>query len=137
MANMINHLTIGGNTGVFSLPYGVCGTAAGTAAKTVTVDKFSLEAGAVVVVKFTYANSVANPTLNVNSTGAKAIYWKGTALDSSQYWEAGALLSFVYNGTQWDMLGIAKSDFSGDYGDLTNAPNIRIVTDEEILSLFA
>lgn len=110
MANLINSLTIGGTTGVIGLPYGVCSVAAGTAAKTVTVDNFSLEAGAVVVVKFTYANSAANPTLNVNSTGAKAIYWKGAALASSQYWEAGALLSFVYNGTQWDLMGIAKDN---------------------------
>lgn len=111
MAQLINSLSIDSKVGVFSLPFGKCSTPAATTAKIVsTGGDFSLEAGAVVVVKFTYANSAANPTLNVNSTGAKAIYWKGAALASSQYWEAGALLSFVYNGTQWDLMGIAKDN---------------------------
>ena len=50
MANMINSLNFGDNIYPFTLPYGVCSTAASTAEKTVTVDNFSLETGAIVYV---------------------------------------------------------------------------------------
>ncbi len=53
--------------------YGVCTTSAGTAAKVVTLDDFKLEEGAIIAVKFSNVNTAANPTLNVNGTGAKAI----------------------------------------------------------------
>lgn len=92
--------------------YATCGTAAGTAAKTasITSGTFSLITGARVTVKFTYANTVASPTLNVGGTGAKAIYWHGASLVSGQYWQAGAVLDFVYNGTQWELVGVAKDN---------------------------
>lgn len=104
-----------GLTNVNSLPftinahnriyYGVCSTAAGTAAKTVTVDDFTLTTGAMVLVKFTYNNTVASPTLNVNSTGAKPIYRYGTTAvstgDSASGWRAGAIQLLVYDGTGW------------------------------------
>lgn len=92
--------------------YATCSTAAATAAKvaSITAGTFSLITGARVTVKFTYANTATSPTLNVGSTGAKAIYWHGAALASSQYWQAGAVLDFVYNGTQWELVGIAKDN---------------------------
>lgn len=85
--------------------YGTCVTAAATAAKAVTLGGFTLYAGAMVSVKFTYANTADSPTLNVNSTGAKAIYVYGAApTASSPYnWVAGATVQFVYNGSQWVM----------------------------------
>lgn len=105
MANAINSLNFGDNTYTFTLPYGVCSTAAATAAKAVTVDNFSLETGAVVIVKFSEANSASSPTLNVNGTGAKSIYRYGTTAAStsaaSTGWRAGAVQMFVYDGTGW------------------------------------
>lgn len=88
--------------------YATCSTAAATAAKTasITTGTFSLITGARVTVKFTDSNSAASPTLNIGSTGAKEIYWHGAALTSSQYWQAGAVLDFVYDGTNWEVLGI-------------------------------
>lgn len=87
------------------LYYGVCGTAAATAAKTVTVDGFELVTGAMVIVKFTYANSVESPTLNVNGTGAKPIRRYGTTAASTgtttSGWIAGAVQLFVYDGSGW------------------------------------
>lgn len=105
MSEAINSLNYGDNTYTFTLPYGVCSTAADTAAKTVTVDNFSLEAGAVVIVKFTNANSIASPTLNVNGTGAKSIMRYGTTTTSTGTtttgWVAGAVQMFTYDGTNW------------------------------------
>lgn len=86
--------------------YAVCDTAAATAAKAVTVDDtFELVEGAQVTVKFTNANSVASPTLNVNGTGAKPIYRYGTTVVSTGTtttgWVAGAVQTFIYDGTGW------------------------------------
>lgn len=126
MANKtINSLAFGSDTHIFSTPYGTCSTAAGTAAKTVTISNFALESGAKITVKFTNNNSVASPTLNVNSTGAKAIYWRGAALPAKQYWTAGAVLDFVYNGTQWDVVGVADiSTLEGLVGTTSVATQI-------------
>lgn len=103
---IIDRITIGSNTGVFTLPYGTCSTAASTAAKTVSITGFpsTLETGAMVAVKFTYANTAASPTLNVSSTGAKSIYQYGiTAIGSAANtsWKAGAVVIFVYDGNGW------------------------------------
>ena len=81
--------------------YGTCTTAASTQTKVVTCSDFVLRAGAVVNVKFTYKNTASNPKLNVNGTGAKAIYLNNTALTSDYYWNAQDVITFVYSGSYW------------------------------------
>ena len=89
--------------------YATSTTAAGTAAKTATIDPATTEwtpyKGATIAVKFQNANTAASPTLNVNGKGAVTILsYKGEALSEAEYkWEAGALKAFVYNGTNWLM----------------------------------
>lgn len=88
------------------LLYGVCSTAAGTAAKTVTIDGITaLEAGLIVAIKFSNANTVASPTLNVNSLGAKSIYQYGTTkaagTAATTGWQAGHVVILIYDGTGW------------------------------------
>lgn len=111
MANNIVEFNIDG-TSYTQRPYGTCSTAAGTAAKVVTCSGFNLVTGATVMVKFTNANTVANPTLNVNSKGAKAIYYRGAALTASSLanWGAGDVVEFRYNGTQWDLLNVGNTN---------------------------
>lgn len=101
-----------------SLLYGVCETAKATAAKTVTVTgNFTLETGVTIAVKFTNTNTASSPTLNVNGTGAKAIKRYGTtAAGTAAYssWQAGQVVIFVYDGTQW------QRTFNETYnGDIT------------------
>ena len=117
---MINSAYYGGNGYPFSLPYGACSTAASTAAKTVAVDCFSLETGATVIVKFTNANSAANPTLNVNSTGAKSIKRYGTTSINSGTgydggWHPGATIMFVYDGTNWVQISDQNQQYWGTF----------------------
>lgn len=85
--------------------YGVCTTAADTAAKTVEIDGFELNIGAMVIVKFDNANSASNPTLNVSGTGAKPMYRYGTTAISTGTtttgWYADSVQMFVYDGTGW------------------------------------
>ena len=110
MAKNIVNLSLDGSN-YTTRPYGTCDTAAGTAAKAVTCADFSLATGATILVKFTNANSVSSPTLNVNSTGAKSIYYRGAALASSlYYWGAGDIVEFYYNGTQWDLLDVSNTN---------------------------
>lgn len=95
--------------------YGSCATAAATAAKVVTLDGFKLETGASISVKFNNANTAANPTLNVNNTGAKSIMKYGTTAVDTNMWQAGAVVGFSYDGTNWVMENgtTATTDYYG------------------------
>ena len=84
--------------------YGTCSTAAATAAKTVALTGFKLVTGARITVKFTVTNTAANPTLNVNSTGAKAIQYRGSAI-SAGYLAANRTYEFIYDGTAYQLVG--------------------------------
>lgn len=110
MANIIDSLKLGSNTGVFTLPCGSCSTAADTAAKTVAVqgNNFSLETNAIVVVTFTITNTASNPTLDVSSSGAKSIYYNGTNIDS-KILIANKSYIFIYDGTNWNLVGDVSS----------------------------
>lgn len=85
--------------------YGTCDTSANTTTKVVACDGFVLETGAVVGVRFTYANSASSsPLLNVNSTGAKYIKKYGTTAISTYFWSPGSMVMFIYDGSYWVML---------------------------------
>lgn len=101
-ARNINGLSFDGTAN--RVNYGTCSTAAATAAKVVSCSGFSLITGSEITVKFTVTNIASNPTLNVNSTGAKAIYYNGSAI-SAGYLKANKTYSFRYNGTQYDLVG--------------------------------
>lgn len=83
--------------------YGTCATEANTAAKVATATDFKLVSGTSVSIRFTYTNTAASPTLNVNSLGAKAIYTNGTRF---AYWAAGATVTFVYDGTNFQVASV-------------------------------
>lgn len=75
--------------------YGTCTTAAATAAKAVTCSGFVLETGAEIEILFTYGNTAASPTLNINSTSAKSIIGA---------WSDGQLMRVRYDGTNFVLL---------------------------------
>lgn len=104
-----------GDKGDQGLFYGTCATAAATAAKAVTLTGFTLVTGAVVAVKFTYANTASNPTLNVNSTGAKAIAKYGDTAADANMWNAGAVVEFVYDGSRWVMVNGRSKPLKGSF----------------------
>lgn len=87
--------------------FGNCSTAADTATKAVTCDNFPFVEGATIKVYFATASNVAVPTLNVNNTGAKAIYVKGQALNATTnplMWAARTYITFIYDGTRFNVL---------------------------------
>lgn len=120
--------------------YGTCTTAAATAAKVVTVSadqKFELKVGALVMVKFSASNSASNVTINVNSTGAKSIYYSnavytGTSTTVCGY--ANTHFIYMYDGTNWVWVGhgsdsnttySAMSVAEGKTATATNARTMR------------
>lgn len=118
----IAKITAGGSTHlVASTCYGTCSTAAATAAKVATIQDsqaFTLLTGVTIHIKFTYANGVANPTLNVNGTGAKSIMRYGTTAPGTaakSSWNAGAVVSFTYDGTYWQINDWVNTDSNTTY----------------------
>jgi hypothetical protein len=87
-----------------AMQYGTCSTTASTQAKVVACPNFKLVTGARIAVKFTVTNTASSPTLNVNNTGAKAIYYRGSAI-SAGYLATNRTYEFVYNGTQYELIG--------------------------------
>lgn len=110
IVNSYEDLPVPGSYGVIYLVpktlTGTCDTAAATAAKTATVSgTISLEVGTAVTITFTNTNTANNPTLNINSTGAKSITVNGVPITTGS--DVGLLsgtVSFVYNGTTWALV---------------------------------
>lgn len=90
-----------------------CGTIGNEPAKTASVKAGAfgvnmLQTGARVTVRFEYGNTVPDPTLNINGSGAKPIYYRGQPLPETQYWMAGTVLDFICYADRWEMIGMAR-----------------------------
>ena len=83
--------------------YGISETPAATAAKTATLAKYSLTKNGIVAVKFTNAVGTG-ATLNINSRGAKPIFYRGAAIVAGVI-GAGDVATFIYDGTNYIYLG--------------------------------
>ena len=115
--------------------YGTCDTAAATAAKTVTISGVTeLTEGLAIYVRFTNANGVANPTLQVNSLTAKAIKRYGTTAPSTSAassWNAGQVCCLVYDGDYWmlcDWNNTTYSTLTQAQADAGTATSARLIT---------
>lgn len=141
---LTSHQTIkqDGVSGATANRFGVCSTGAATAAKTVSITSgtFNLESGAQVSVKFSNTNSANNPTLNVNSTGAKNIFVNGSQITAgSEKSLLKGTVSFVYDGTQWHLIGggsdspsvmeITKAQYDALPESAKNDGTIYLITD--------
>ncbi len=101
-----------GITGVTINRYGSCNTSAATAAKTATIKGGtfptlnSAETGIRVSINFSYPNTASTPTLNVNGSGAKNIYYKGSKITSglNKSLIAG-VCDFIYIDSHWELVG--------------------------------
>lgn len=102
--------------------YGTCSTAAATVAKTATLSGYALSAQGRVSVKFD-EDVPAAATLNINSKGAKAIYYKGAAITDNIIL-GGDIVTFVYNGTQYEIVNIYREN---DGQELVAGQHISIV----------
>lgn len=88
---------------------GVCETESSITGKTVTIEGAELVAGRRICVTFTHGNTASEPTLNVNSLGAKPITMDGLPVYTGCF-DAGGVYEFVYDGTNWECLsGVVRT----------------------------
>ena len=111
--------------------YGTCSTAAATAAKTVTLSSFALVTGARVIVRFTVTNTAANPTLNVNNTGAKAIQYRNAAI-SAGYLAANRTYEFVYDGSSYELVGDIDTNTTYSSATTSRSGIVELATQAEV-----
>ena len=78
---------------------------------------YALVKNGMVSVKFSYAVP-ANSTLNINSRGAKNIFYRGAKITAGVI-NAGDIATFVYDGTQYQLISV-----DADYARKTDLPAI-------------
>ena len=94
-----------------NVAYATCSTDAATAAKTATLSgntKWALQAGSIVVVKFTNTNTANNPTLSVGGTTAKSIVYNTSVITTSSLNRAGyanRYITYMFDGTNYVFIG--------------------------------
>lgn len=71
--------------------------AGNVAAKIIQADGFTLQPGGWLKVHFDNANTVDNPTLNVNNTGAHTMTFNGRPVSATNSWKAGETVAFYYD----------------------------------------
>ncbi len=96
---------------------GECSTPATTAAKTVAISNFILLKNGSVAVRFLAGISVTGATLNVNSTGAKAIYIDGQPVQPGDV-RAGQTAILTYDGSHWNIVSLRGLEPGGSAQDL-------------------
>lgn len=79
----------------------VCSSGAATVAKTAACEGFILADGVIVAVEFANKNTKAGFTLNINGTGAKAVYYNGAAVDGKALPKQALL---YYDGTRYNLI---------------------------------
>ena len=123
--------------------YATCSTSASAAAKTASISSsygssINLSSGLRVAIKFSSANTASNPTLNLNSKGAKNIYHNGAQITTG---ENKSLLKgvceFVYDGTQWHLIGnYINSQYTAYVGAVDTASNAVTTNGNTYLKLY-
>ncbi len=93
--------------------YATCSTAAATAAKVATVSAdqgFVLKTGIIVVVQFSYENTAAGVTLNINNTGAKYIFQLalGSQAVKPNAIRANDKATLFYDGTYYKLISTQR-----------------------------
>ncbi len=104
--------------------YLTCGTGQATTTKTATIISGKItpdsttatkpKTGSMIAVKFTYANTAANPVLAITGFSNYQIMRYGTTAPDLGYknsWFDGSIVSFIFDGTYWVMC---------DYADRTD-----------------
>lgn len=90
--------------------FGAASATLGTSpAFTASLSNYTLDAGNGGIVAIKFSNDVpASATLNINSKGAKAIYYQGAAITAGVV-QSGDTAFLMYNGTQYVLLGTDRS----------------------------
>ena len=113
--NKIQPLVDIGSTAPLGFGYGECTTAGATAAKTVSLTNTVLTPGGIIAVNFVNAFTASSPTLAVNGMAAKPIKLYGNAMPMGKV-HANTILVMVYDGTQFNVIGIQSQTAAAPTG---------------------
>ena len=88
--------------------YSTCSTAGSTAAKTISINGYTLQNGDIIAVKFDNTNTAANATLSISSGAARTIQYMGSALTSSNagLLASGSIVTFQFNGVYMNIINV-------------------------------
>jgi hypothetical protein len=90
--------------------YYECSTSGSTAAKTITIDSsVSLSTKILCKVKFVEKNTANNATMNINGTGAKALYYNGVRVAANNSWYPNEVVDLYYDGTNYQAKSCADT----------------------------
>ena len=121
--------------------YILCTTDGDRVTKNVTVNGFTLETGSRLIIKFANTNIAESPNLNVNDTGIKAIYYRGSEIPTNAL-TAGRIYEFVYDGTHYELVGDLNVDTNTHYatklivGDSSSTVNASTANNYTHIRLF-
>ena len=113
--NKVQPLVDTGSTAPLGFGYGVCETAGGTAAKTVSMTNTVLTPGAIIAVNFVNAFTASSPTLSVNGSTAKPIKLYGNAMPMGKV-HNNTILVMNYDGTQFNVIAIQSQTAAAPTG---------------------
>ena len=113
--NKVQPLVDTGSTAPLGFGYGVCETAGGTAAKTVSMTNTVLTPGAIIAVNFVNAFTASSPTLSVNGSTAKPIKLYGNAMPMGKV-HNNTILVMNYDGTQFNVIAILSQTAAAPTG---------------------
>jgi hypothetical protein len=113
--NKVQPLVDTGSTAPLGFGYGVCETAGGTAAKTVSMTNTVLTPGAIIAVNFVNAFTASSTTLSVNGSAAKPIKLYGNAMPMGKV-HNNTILVMNYDGTQFNVIAIQSQTAAAPTG---------------------
>lgn len=129
MSKIIEQVNVGGVVyNIGSTAYAICSTAASEAAKVIQIDGIALVTGLTIHVKFNNENTANNPTLTITGGDSAAnnpinIVQYGTTnagtVAETTGWNAGAIVSLTYDGTNWVKNSGYNTNSQSNYGNIT------------------
>jgi len=105
----------------------------GNAAISITATGFRLTSGGCMRIKMLNAVSTSTVTLNINSTGAKTLYYNDLPASIENSWSAGEVIEVYYDGTQYKS---ARAQVKVILDDVPTAGSNNLVKSGGVLSTF-
>ena len=113
--NALQGVATTGSVAPLGFGYGVCSTAGGTAAKTVSMTNTVLKHGGIISVRFQNAFTASSPTLSVNGSAAKPIKLFGDAIPLGKV-KNNTILVMFFDGTNFNVIGIESQTAAAPTG---------------------
>ena len=93
-----------------SIGYVVCDANGSTVAKKIASTDFSISTNCRFTVKMVHANTAENPTLSINNTIAKPLYYNGNPATKDNTWHDNEIIDLSYDGNVYQTYSIESSD---------------------------